>query len=625
MRITALKAAVAALLVVPVATPAMLHLLQSSSAAPMGVQNYTTPEQAGCPTTSQTADSAATPWEGTSDGTTYDARGVTFTQAQNNLYPVWVTGANSCFVGGTVAGTLSKTQTWEDLKNCCNAAGVMVDAATKLLGVRLDDIAIDGVRIRNTAATQIDDMYASYVRDDCVSNITHGDLVINDSLFDGCRTGIDWRSNDAQTAARNFQLQINDSLFSIAPMPQSATGNCTASASNGKGNGAMWKGEGDEQVELHNVVIRQDLADSSQCKETWPKGSYDHVTFVWTNSRAYPGTLPTGVKLTHDVSVWDNAKASWLARHADDGTGGGTPTPSPTSSPTSSPTPSPTTSPTPVPTSPPPSPSPTSPPPTGSINKVLLIVEENHNASQARPGMPYLAAQAGTYGDARNYVALADKSLPNYLALTAGSMFGISKDIEPSDKAIHGASLFSELRSAGKSAKSYMETMPHNCDTSPNDDPYSNHHNPWIFYTDDQASCQKYDVPMGSVSSGALASDVSTGLPNFSLVVPDKMNDAHDGTLSQADNWLKKWLPAIEAGPDYQAGRLAIVVNFDEGADTSKSRQVLTVVISPYTKHVVSSTAYDHYSLLRTLSNIFGVTPLRNAASAKSMRAEFHI
>jgi phosphatidylinositol-3-phosphatase len=595
VRITVLKVATAALVITPIAAPAALRLVQPSSAAvPTPVQNYTTPQEAGCPTATASATPGSVTWRAKNNDTTYNASGKTFTQDQNLLTAIAIDGSNTCLVGGTIAGSTSKTQQWGQLTSCCNGNGVLVNAPTKLLGVRLDDISVDAVRVRYQSATRIDDMYASYIRDDCVSDLSHANLVINDSLFDGCHTGISWQSNETTTSGINFQLQINDSLFYIQPMAQGTGGTCDNRLSGGLGNGAMWKMEGSHPVDLHNVVIRQDLG-STDCVDEWPAGTYDNVTFVWGSASAYPGTLPAGVTLTRDLNVWDNAKAAWLARHSS----GGSPSPSPTPTPT--------------------------PPPTGAISKVLLVVEENHNAAEARPGMPYLAAQASTYGDARNFNALADKSLPNYLAIAGGSMFGVTTDIEPSAKTIHGASLFSQLRGVGKTAKSYMESMPVNCDPSKSHDPYSNHHNPWLYFDDDQANCKKYDVPLGSLSSGALASDVSNGLPNFSLVVPDKLNDAHDSTLARADNWLKDWLTVIKAGPDYKAGRLAIIVTFDEGSDASPSRQVLTVVISPYTSKVVSTTSYNHYSLLRTLSDIFGVTPLRNAATARSMRAEFHI
>jgi acid phosphatase len=629
MKFKALKAATAALIVVPIATPAALNLLQSSSAASSSgaVTNYTTAQQAGCPSSSSATPNSASDsrWYGKGGNTTYDARGTTFTQTDQNLYPVWLEGANNCFQGATIQGTISKSEQWYQLKKCCNGAGIMVDGATKLLGVREDDISNDAVRIRNHAATTIDEMYASYTRDDCISDITHADLIVNDSLFDGCHTGISWRSHNSKIINQPFTLQVTNSLFYIQPMATGGGGgSCKDQIVNGEGNGPMWKMEGNaERVDLHNVIIRQDLG-NHECGEVWPQGTYDNVTFVWTNSKPYPGKLPAGVKVTKDVSVWNTAKSAWLDRHSGSG---GTPSPDPTTPP-----PSQDPTPTPDPTTPPPSqdptptPDPTTPPPSsGSIDKVLMIVEENHNAPEARSSMPYLMSQAKTYGEARNYNALADKSLPNYLALAGGSMFGINADVEPSDQTIHGDSLFSQLAKAGKSSEAYMETMPFNCDPNKNDDPYSNHHNAWLYFNDDQANCKKLDVPLGTTSGGALASDIRNGLPTFSLAVPDKNNDSHDGSLGQADNWLKAWLPAIEAGPDYKAGRLAIVVTFDEGADGTGSRLVETVVISPYTHNVVSNTAYDHYSMLRTLSDIFGVAPLRNASSAKSMRGEFHI
>src|SRR5436190_7541608 len=274
MKFKALKAATAVLLIAPLATPAALNLLQSSSAA-TAVQNYTTPQQAGCP--SQTAPpSTGGRWYGKGGSTTYDAAGKTFTQDKSNLYPIWLEGSNNCFQGGVVQGTIAKSTRWYDLKKCCNGAGIMVDGASKLLGVRIADLAVDAIRIRNHAATTIDDMHASYTRDDCISDITHGDLVVNDSLFDGCHTGISWRSHNSRIVNQAFKLQLNNSLFYIEPMATgSGGGSCTNWITNGEGNGPMWKMEGSaERVDLHNVIIRQDLA-NHECGEAWPAGTYD--------------------------------------------------------------------------------------------------------------------------------------------------------------------------------------------------------------------------------------------------------------------------------------------------------------------------------------------------------------
>lgn len=49
------------------------------------------------------------------------------------------------------------------------------------------------------------------------------------------------------------------------------------------------------------------------------------------------------------------------------------------------------------------------------------------------------------------------------------------------------------------------------------------------------------------------------------------------------------------------------------------------IVVSPYTHTVKDGTLYTHYSLLRTTEQIFGLSPLGNAASANSMLGKFRI
>lgn len=77
-------------------------------------------------------------------------------------------------------------------------------------------------------------------------------------------------------------------------------------------------------------------------------------------------------------------------------------------------------------------------------------------------------------------------------------------------------------------------------------------------------------------------------------------------------------------GPDYRAGRLAIIVTFDED-DFSGDNTILTVVISPYTSQVVTSRALTHYSLTRYLAELTATQPLRAAATAPSLRTDFRI
>jgi acid phosphatase len=130
-------------------------------------------------------------------------------------------------------------------------------------------------------------------------------------------------------------------------------------------------------------------------------------------------------------------------------------------------------------------------------------------------------------------------------------------------------------------------------------------------------------VTAGLPSAGRLADDIASGrLPTVGMLVPNLNDDAHDGTLRQADDWLKGWLPLLMAGPDFRAGRLAIVVTADED-DSSSGNRVLTVVIAPGVTHRVVGAALSHYSLTRLYDDVAGAPPLRSAASAPSMAQAF--
>ena len=100
------------------------------------------------------------------------------------------------------------------------------------------------------------------------------------------------------------------------------------------------------------------------------------------------------------------------------------------------------------------------------------------------------------------------------------------------------ATVFGQALSSGKTAKSYAESMPANCRKT-NISPYVVRHNPWPYFTAEAASCNALDVPLGTTASGALRTDMDAGtIPNASMVIPNLNNDAHDGTLQQADDWL---------------------------------------------------------------------------------------
>jgi phosphatidylinositol-3-phosphatase len=254
------------------------------------------------------------------------------------------------------------------------------------------------------------------------------------------------------------------------------------------------------------------------------------------------------------------------------------------------------------------------------VTKLLVIWEENHTTS-AYAGMPYLASLAGTYGKATHYIGVVHPSLGNYLAATSGQGAGTCGLRDPSPAACPqpGRTVFGQALGAGRTAKAYAETMTSNCKKT-NNAGYVAHHNPWVYFPAEAAACGRGDVPLSS-STSALRTDARAGsLPNAGMIIPNMTDDAHNGTLAQADSWLRNWLPVVMAGPDYQAGRLAVVVVFDEG---TTSQTVPFVVVNARESHRVVSGSFNHYSLCRLYDDVLGVAPLNRAAGAPGLAAAF--
>ena len=257
-------------------------------------------------------------------------------------------------------------------------------------------------------------------------------------------------------------------------------------------------------------------------------------------------------------------------------------------------TPSPGASPVSIPT---PDPSPAAAP-----THVFVIVMENRSYSQAISS-GYVAQLATQYAVATNYHGVSHPSLPNYLALTSGTTWGIADD---GFHALPAGGLGAQLTNAGINWRAYMESMSNGCFHSPY--PYALKHNPFAYYG---SACPPQVVPFTQ-----FASDISGNTPQFAWITPNLCNDGHDCSSSVADAWLARTVPAILNSTAWQDNGM-LVITWDEGEDSANS--VLTVIIRPNPVVHRSAKAYDHYSLLATIEDTLGVPRLGQAAQATPM------
>ncbi len=238
---------------------------------------------------------------------------------------------------------------------------------------------------------------------------------------------------------------------------------------------------------------------------------------------------------------------------------------------------------------------------------------------------PYINSLARNYGLAASYYAVSHPSLPNYLALTAGSTFGIASDC--TGCYISATNIADQVEAGGRSWKAYMESMPSSCFIG-DSYPYMQKHNPFIYYDDirtNAARCSSHVVPLTQLST-----DLSAGTaPNFAWITPNMCNDMHDCSIATGDGWLSNFVPSILASSAFQNGGV-LFLTWDEGSSSAGccgnawGGQVASVVIAPNSiVGLRSLTTETHYSLLRTIEDAWGLASLGEAGNATAMREYF--
>src|SRR5579875_784544 len=254
---------------------------------------------------------------------------------------------------------------------------------------------------------------------------------------------------------------------------------------------------------------------------------------------------------------------------------------------------------------------------------VIWIWMENRSYASVigSPSGPFQTSLAKECGLATNYHGVAHPSLPNYLAATGGSTFGVTDDGSPGEHAISAPSLFADLEAHGRTWASYEESMPGRCWLT-NQGLYAAKHDPAAYYVGIRPACRRHDVPMGSPARGAFHWALASGdLASFSFVTPNLCDDAHDCSTATGDRWLAAWVAAIVRSPAYRAGSTVLFIVYDE---RERGDHVPAIVVSPSTRPGTrSATYFDHYSLLRTTEDLLGVPPLGRSRRSVSMAAAF--
>src|SRR6266536_724257 len=253
---------------------------------------------------------------------------------------------------------------------------------------------------------------------------------------------------------------------------------------------------------------------------------------------------------------------------------------------------------------------------------VFLVLEENHSYSSVigSSSMPYLNSLASKYGLATQYYANTHPSIGNYFMLTAGQIITTNDSL---CSTVTQDNIVRHLLTAGKTWKSYAESLPSAGYTGCGSGAYVKRHNPLAYFSDVANSSEKFNL----VPFTKFATDrANNTLPNFSFIVPNLLHDGHDGSLSTADSWLKTNIAPLIASATFQKDGLLIIV-FDEsvGTDTAHGGgHIAAVVIGPKVRAGYKSTIlYQHQNLLKTAMKALGLTSFPGAASGAASMSDF--
>ena len=268
------------------------------------------------------------------------------------------------------------------------------------------------------------------------------------------------------------------------------------------------------------------------------------------------------------------------------------------------------------------------------FGRVFVLVEENHSFANVIGSsvMAYLNNLANRYGLATNYYANTQPSIGNYFMLTTGQI--ITNDSNFSGT-VTVDNIVRQLTLAGKTWKSYAESLPSVGYTGGDVYPYVKRHNAFAYLSDVLGSPAQASnlVPFSQFSTDL----ANNQLPDYSFIIPNQLHNAHDCPpeipncadsvkLSAADNWLSSNIQPLISSPAFQQNGL-LIITFDEsvnGDTVNGGGHIATIVITARSKPGYRSTSfYQHQSALRTMAEALGLTSFPGAASAAPNMSEF--
>ncbi len=252
---------------------------------------------------------------------------------------------------------------------------------------------------------------------------------------------------------------------------------------------------------------------------------------------------------------------------------------------------------------------------------IAIIMFENKEFGSVigNSQMPTYNRLASEYTLLTQYYAIMHPSLPNYIGLMGGDTFGI--DTNCNECFIDASSLPDLIEASGRTWKTYQEDMPAPCFIG-STNLYAQKHNPFVYFNPIRLNperCTRSVVPLTQLQADIAANS----LPNFMFIKPNICNDSHDCSLDVSDAWLTNLLNILIPALDATGQTYFVAMLWEEGQGSHTccglpepgGGRVPMVILSPQAQNGFEDpTPYTHYSLLKTISQAWGLPYLGHAA-----------
>jgi acid phosphatase len=241
-------------------------------------------------------------------------------------------------------------------------------------------------------------------------------------------------------------------------------------------------------------------------------------------------------------------------------------------------------------------------------NHIIVVIEENRGYGQImdkRNSDSYIHALAKRGLLFTQSYGVTHPSQPNYLALFAGSTFDVTSNV--CGYSFTTDNLATALLDKGLSFASYAESLPAVGDLSCMSGAYQRKHNPITNWQGTRLPAEM------NLRFSDFPQEFSK-LPTVSFVIPDQNNDMHDGSFAEADEWLKTNIePYVEWAFKHNS---LLILTWDEDS-RKENNQVVTLFIGPMVKAGTNSQHINHYNVLRTMLDMYGLPALGESANTQ--------